>query len=272
VQEKSWMELLNKMSIAQHLQSVLSDAVSCDLDIFPCVTSTNTVCADYAANQTLHKPYVCIAEQQTAGRGRRGRVWDSPAGSGLYFSIAWRIADIEAWQGLSLAVGLVLVQAMEKNLNAQSLKLKWPNDILQADKKLGGVLIEIVRDATNASVLVIGAGINCQHTAAIAEPDNERAYLSETVDELDKNQLVADLIATIIFLLQDYESKQFTAYRADWEHYDAYREREVVLLSAGNITIAGIERGVNARGELRVDVDGVIRTVNAGELSLRLAG
>jgi BirA family biotin operon repressor/biotin-[acetyl-CoA-carboxylase] ligase len=200
-------------------------------------------------------------------------VWDSPAGSGLYFSIAWRIADIEAWQGLSLAIGLVLLQTLEKHLAVQNLQLKWPNDILYADKKLGGVLIEIVRDATNAPVLVIGAGINCQrNTAAIEEPDNERAYLSETVDELDKNQLVAELITTIIFLLQDYESKQFTAYRADWERYDAYREREVVLLSAGNITIAGIERGVNARGELRVDVDGVIRTVNAGELSLRLAG
>lgn len=266
------MELLNKTLIAKRLQFVSGEGVHYNLDVFPCVTSTNTVCTDYAANQTLHKPYVCIAEQQTAGRGRRGRVWDSPAGTGLYFSIAWRIADIEAWQGLSLAIGLVLVRTLEKHLNVQNLQLKWPNDILYADKKLGGVLIEIVRDATNAPVLVIGVGINCQRSLeGTTEPNNERAYLSETVSELDQNQLVAELITAIVLLLQDYESKQFTAYRADWQRYDAYREREVVLLSAGNIAIAGIERGVNAHGELRVDVDGVIRTVNAGELSLRLA-
>ncbi len=144
---------------------------------------------------------------------------------GLYFSIAWRIADIEAWQGLSLAIGLALVQTLEKHLNVQNLQLKWPNDILYADKKLGGVLIEIPSVyvmQTNAPVLVIGVGINCQRSLeGTTEPNNERAYLSGTFSELDQNQLVAELITAIALLLQDYESKQFTAYRADWQRYDA---------------------------------------------------
>ncbi len=74
----------------------------------------------------------------------------------------------------------------------------------------------------------------------------------------------------MIALLQSYESKQFGAYRADWERYDAYRDRDVVLLTDSSVTAAGIEQGVNDKGELRVRVDGVLRHISTGEVSLRL--
>ena len=243
------------------------------LAVFPCVTSTNTVCAERAAQPDFVSPFVCIANQQTAGRGRRGRVWDSPPSAGLYLSLAWGISDIEAWQGLSLAVGLVIAQVLEKTAQLPGLQLKWPNDILQDNKKLGGVLIEVVRDAANAPVLVIGAGINCERDHAQTDAiTNERAYLSDSAATVvvSRNALAAELVAAMLALLQSYESKQFRGYRADWERYDAYRDREVVLLTDGNVTAAGIEQGVNDQGELRVLVDGVLRNVSTGEVSLRL--
>jgi BirA family biotin operon repressor/biotin-[acetyl-CoA-carboxylase] ligase len=242
------------------------------LDVRDSVTSTNAICIEYAAQHELYAPYICIASQQTAGRGRRGRVWDSPLAAGIYLSIAWRIADLEAWQGMSLAVGVAVIQALESVTGVSGLQLKWPNDILLGDGKLGGVLIEVTRDAVQSSVLVIGVGINCERPSDTGQTDNARAYLSEQVSSpVCHSTLGGALAVGILDVLQCFESLRFAAYRDMWEGYDAWRGRDVVLLSGDNVIAAGIESGVNAVGELLILQEGVLKPVNAGELSLRLA-
>lgn len=266
--------MLSYENIASLLQAPL--LASCHLQVHHCVTSTNTLCTEQAQQLSFTSPFICIASQQTAGRGRRGRVWDSPAGAGVYLSIAQHIARLEEWQGLSLAVGVAIVQTLESvlvvNNAANTLQLKWPNDILLDGRKLGGVLIEIVRDVQHRPVLVVGVGLNvCRPTDQQDAPDNPRAYLSEVNGAvLDHNALSAALITTLMTLLQSFASRGFVHWRSEWERYDAYRQREVMLLADAQVTVCGIEQGVNDQGELCVLVDGVPRYISTGEVSLRV--
>jgi BirA family biotin operon repressor/biotin-[acetyl-CoA-carboxylase] ligase len=103
---------------------------------------------------------VCLAEQQTAGRGRRGRSWVSPFASNLYLSVVWEFeGGAASLEGLSLAVGVAVAQGLE-NCGAGGIELKWPNDLLHQGRKLGGILIEMVGDAAGSCQVVIGIGIN----------------------------------------------------------------------------------------------------------------
>lgn len=242
------------------------------LRVYDSVTSTNTVCAEHAAQPDFVSPFICVADQQTAGRGRRGRVWDSPPGAGVCVSVAWRIAQVDHWQGLSLAVGLQVVQTLETVFSIGGLQLKWPNDILWNGRKLGGVLIDIVRDAQQSPVLIVGVGVNCQRPmTAQSVPDTVRAYVSDTTpQEVARSQLTAELLLALMQLLSVFDARGFAAYRVDWERYDAYRDKEVMLLADGQAALLGVEQGVTEQGELCVQVDGVTQCVSVGEVSLRL--
>ena len=111
---------------------------------------------------------VCTAEQQTAGRGRRGREWISPFGRNLYVSTVWEFTQgAAALEGLSLAVGVAVAQAL-KGLGLPEVQLKWPNDIQHEGKKLGGVLLEMVGDASRQCQVVVGIGVNVAMPGAAA--------------------------------------------------------------------------------------------------------
>src|SRR5690554_891663 len=134
---------------------------------------------------------VCLAEQQTSGRGRRGRDWVSPYAQNVYLSVAVPFSDgAQKLEGLSLLVGLVLVEALEA-CGFQGCGLKWPNDILLEGRKLAGILVEITGDLTADCVAVIGVGIN----VLMKDPESAIAQawtsllLSRQVAQLDRNRL-----------------------------------------------------------------------------------
>ncbi len=273
-------QLLDQHLIRQQLQTLVPDAAY--VDVFTSVTSTNTVCAEKIAHADFSGLYICLAEHQTQGRGRRGRVWSSPASAGLYLSIAQRIDSIDTLGGLSLAVGLVVLQTLETHLGLTDIRLKWPNDLLYQGKKLGGVLIEIVRDASQLPTLIIGIGINCSHddsintinnTDTINNSDNTVACLADIPANklLERSALAASIIVAVLRLLEDYAQKTFAFYQADWNHRDAFNGQSVVLMTEGRVTASGIERGVNASGHLLLETEGRIESIDSGELSLRLA-
>lgn len=262
--------MLDPAAFTRQLQACT--AITPVVAVHDVLDSTNSACLAHAAQQPLRAPYVCLAAQQTAGRGRRGRVWDSPPEAGLYLSVAWRIARLDDWQGLSLAVGVVVVQALESAFGVPGLTLKWPNDILLGGAKLGGVLIEVGRDAAGETVLVTGVGLNRQPPAGAGEPANPRAWLTDVLPVLPAPEALAGVLAAALLQLgQDFAAQGgFAAYRAAWEQRDAYRGRDVLLLAGDSLVASGIASGVSATGELLVAQDGVLRPVNAGELSLRL--
>ena len=221
----------------------------------------------------LENGQACISEYQQAGRGRRGRSWVSPFASHLYFSFYWRFeAGIDKVTGLSLLVGIAVVNALEKT-GIQGASLKWPNDIYYQGKKLAGILIELNAQATEACHCVIGIGINVrmppEQAKLIDQPWVDLHQLSSA--SVKRNLLSATLIAELHRLLAEYEQTGLQPYLPRWFELDCFLNKEVNLLIADNIK-KGICRGINASGALLLECDGRVEEYIGGEISLRLAG
>lgn len=213
---------------------------------------------------------VCAAEWQSAGRGRRGRAWISPYAGNLYFSVLWRSAGgAAALEGLSLAVGLAVVDALQR-LGVPDLGLKWPNDVWQAGRKIGGILLEMQGDATGECQVVIGIGLNVKMPAAAAEGiDQAWTDVSTALGASPKRDLIlAEVLAALHEVLQRFSDGGFAALKSDWLKYDVCRD-QLVRIETGGQRRLGISRGVSDQGGLLLEMDGVVEAIYGGEVSLR---
>lgn len=215
---------------------------------------------------------VCIAEQQTAGRGRRGRRWISPFASNLYLSLVWEFAGGSAAAGgLSLAVGVAVTDALQR-CGVTNLQLKWPNDILCGTAKLGGILVEIVESGTRACQLVVGVGINVQMPAAAAAAIDQdwTDIVSVTGSAPGRNHLLACLLDELLPLLASFETTGFGPWRQRWLERDAYAGKSV-LVQSGALQLEGTASGINEQGALLLRVGETMQALHGGEVSLRAA-
>jgi len=214
---------------------------------------------------------VLVADRQTAGRGRRGRVWTSTPEGSLTFSILWRLTP-KRISGLSLAIGLALLNALEK-LGASHLTLKWPNDLLYAPPdrtpgKLAGILVELASGGRDTAV-VIGVGLNLFVPHGLPNP---AAGLIDCLPVLpSRAQLLTEILTQAHRMLVTLETHGFAALREAWQARHLYQNRPVLLLDAGHTEVAGICRGVDEEGTLLLEIAGQPGTSRffAGELSLR---
>ena len=214
---------------------------------------------------------VCLAERQTAGRGRMGRTWLSPFGCNLYLSLRWVFSGgSTALSGLTLAVGVVLVQALRR-LQIEGLKLKWPNDLLWHDRKLAGILLEMSGDASGPCEVVIGIGLNVRMPSAVGQLlDRPWADLRQVSGKRwSRNQLAGLVLDELLLMLVDFQRRGFEAWHRQWQELDAYRQREVIL-SAGAQSIRGTALGVNPEGALRLVTSQGEQHFSGGEISLEL--
>jgi BirA family biotin operon repressor/biotin-[acetyl-CoA-carboxylase] ligase len=214
--------------------------------------------------------FVCAAEQQTAGKGRRGRRWVSPYASNLYFSINWTFSEgVASIEGLSLAVGVAVVNALER-VGVYGVKLKWPNDVLYQGRKLAGVLLEVVGDMNGPCQVVVGIGLNVRMPKK-AEIDQPWVDL-HSIEPLaaDRNRVLAALLDQLLPLLAGYEKSGFTAFRERWLALDAYASKRI-LISLGPSTIEGKAVGVDVNGALLLETVEGIKSFNGGEVSVRRA-
>lgn len=249
-----------------------------DIDLLPSCDSTNAVLLS-RAEAGAPSGTVVIAEEQTAGRGRRGRSWFASRGDSLTFSLLWRFEPGTAPAGLSLAVGVAVVRALEKataGVGADSpcgkaMALKWPNDILKDGRKLGGILVELVPGAPHAAI--IGIGINLHLPAGM--PNDLRAA-SAALDAngtggtaVDSNALYAALLGELLHTLESFAGGGFAAIRAEWLARHAFQDALVTLTSDFGPPAAGVCRGVDTDGALLLEVDGRIERILSGEVSLR---
>jgi BirA family biotin operon repressor/biotin-[acetyl-CoA-carboxylase] ligase len=237
---------------------------------FPSLDSTNAEALRILPTaETL--PFFVLAERQTSGRGRRGRNWVSPFGENIYFSLVIRVeGGMRQLEGLSLAVGLALLRVVHDQ-GVTDAGLKWPNDVLVGDRKLGGVLLELSGDPADVCHVVIGIGLNVNMLAAsntfIDQPwTSMRAELGCISN---RNELVLALNQQLSNYLNIQLQQGFIALQDEWQHNHLWQDRYVAITS-GAEPIEGVVLGVDHSGALRLRVDEVEQVFSGGELSLRL--
>lgn len=211
-----------------------------------------------------------VTEQQTSGRGRRGREWVSPFGRNLYFSLVWRFeTGASAIEGLSLLVGLALARAIEELPGVQP-QLKWPNDLLCGGRKLAGILLEMAGDPSGDCQVVIGVGINvnmpAQASRGIDQPWTDLQQL--TGSAVSRNELLARILNHLVPMLMQFADNGFAPFRTAWESYHAY-QRQPVQLMLGNRVESGACMGVTASGAIRIANAEGEQQFHGGEVSLR---
>lgn len=268
------IDLLDAESLRGALPASVASRIA-RLEVFTELGSTNRRLLD-------HDPPspglldVCIAEYQTAGRGRRGRRWTTPLGGGLCLSVAWRFADVPPeLSALTLAAGVVVRRAIER-LSGVRIALKWPNDLVWDERKLGGILLELKGEAQGGCHVVTGIGLN------VALPPLLLAALSDwprgAVDLQSatgggappaRAALAAALIEGLADLFSSYAAAGFSAYRADWREADCLQGRRITIDDASG-PVSGIALGIDGDGALLIETEAGERCrVISGDVSVR---
>ena len=232
--------------------------------------------AAFGRRATDWQPCLLVAEQQSAGRGRQGRNWQSQAGASLTFSLGVGLAAGE-WSGLSLAVGVALCEALAPASAVQApeahprLALKWPNDLWlmdgpQAGRKLGGILIETVT-AGAQRLAIIGVGLNVRSFDA-QQASTGFAALQELDPLATAPGVLAQVALPLVRAVKQFEREGFAAFAARFEAHDLLRGRTVRTTHPD--TPEGVACGVSAQGALLVQTASGMKTVSSGEVSVRL--
>ncbi|HEY8519571.1 MAG TPA: biotin--[acetyl-CoA-carboxylase] ligase [Gammaproteobacteria bacterium] len=266
------IDLLDRAALAETLERRLGGAVR--LEVHTELPSTNARLLE-AAPPPLGVSNACIAEYQTAGRGRRGRRWRTPLGAGLCLSVAWQFErtppDLPA---LSLAAGVVArrVLAAEAGVDAA---LKWPNDLVWDERKLGGILVEMTAEAQGACHVVIGLGLNVSMPPALlaAVSDWPRGAVDLAIatggSPPSRTALAAALVEALHRLCAGYAHSGFAPYLDDWRAADYLRGRRVAIDEPQG-PVTGVALGIEPSGALLIETDaGERRRVIAGDVSVR---
>lgn len=231
--------------------------------------STNGALLERARRGAPHA-LALACEHQTAGRGRRGKRWESGIGTDLTFSVLWRFQrGAAALSGLSLAVGVALVRALAR-LGYGGVQLKWPNDLQLRGRKLGGILIEVIGDRLGPSAVVVGIGLNVHWSAArtVAVDQPATGLPERAVSVPSRTTLLAGLLLELRSALDQFAHAGFAPFRAEWLQYHAWQGRQVTLRVAEGLVAGGEAVGVGEDGALLVrSVRGVER-FHSGELRL----
>lgn len=265
------VELLERERILNALPTGIAAGVAA-LDVAWTLESTNT--------ELLTRPTpacgvdVLLAERQTGGRGRRGRQWASPLAAHVYLSLARGFdGGLARLAGLSLAIGVAAAEAL-RAAGFQDVGLKWPNDLLVDDRKIGGLLVEGGGEVGGPARAVIGLGIN------VHMPDAFAAGIGQPWTDLDslaghpvsRNQIVATLLAHLLPALDQFDAHGLAPFLPRYAALDLLAGRRVRVEEAGQLH-EGRALGLAADGALKValDADAGERCFHAGEVSVRPA-
>ncbi|MBS0185996.1 MAG: biotin--[acetyl-CoA-carboxylase] ligase [Proteobacteria bacterium] len=252
--------LLNKESLLKALPQK-----NIKLEIFESLPSTQT----YLKSMTSSSPYVCLAERQTNGKGRFGRPWHSPFGQNIYLSLLYHFQkDISELSGLSLMISLSIIKTLNQLFKKTIVfQLKWPNDIVVNQKKLGGVLIEMQAESYGLSTAVIGIGLNVNMIEKDALPFECASLRDFHKTSIDRNEICQILLKNLFEDLRVFQEQGFDAFQKSWPLFDALYNKSITL-KIGERTISGIAKGINEMGHLLLaEEDKTLRTFAAGEAS-----
>jgi BirA family biotin operon repressor/biotin-[acetyl-CoA-carboxylase] ligase len=259
---KMTLELLNIEKISMAIESSNASRLSA-LHIFDTIDSTNSYLLE-KARLNAASGLVCLAEQQTKGRGRLGREWYSPYAVNIYCSILWRFPRLsQDISGLSIAVAVMVASALRKYGISAEIQLKWPNDVWVANRKLAGILLE----RNDKTGVVIGIGLNLDVADA-----NEKKWID--VAELmgrpvKRNFLVGLLLNELLEKLPVYASQGISAFLPEWKKHDVLCDKEVSVQTPEKC-VSGTMRGISEQGELLLeDATGGLLRFSYGEVSVK---
>lgn len=267
---------LDAAALSDALDPAVAHLIS-RLDVLPEVDSTSA----YLLRSSPPPPgtlAVCVAERQTAGRGRRGRGWTTPPGGGLALSAAWRFAATPGGlSALPLAVGVAAKRAIER-LTGVAIQLKWPNDLVWDGRKLGGILLDHVADSRGGGCMVaIGIGINVamppESLAAVSDWPRGAVDLSQATNGAPPRMaaLAASLLTELARLLSSFATCGGADHLREFSRADWLDGRSVSVAAPGG-EWTGVARGVAPDGALQVETaDGTYRRVLSGDVSIRWA-
>ena len=266
------IELLDADAISAAIPPRLADRVG-PVHIFDELDSTN----NWLREQSLAgapSGSVCVAEMQSAGRGRRGKHWVSPFAANLYLSLLWRsAAGVAALGGLSLVTGIAVLRCLRAQ-GIETAGLKWPNDILAGEAKLAGILIDVVGESSGPCAVILGTGINiCMPPLAgegIAQHWTDLQHLSNAGVTPSRNQLAASLLEHLVPAIAEFEMSGLQPFLDEWRRYDVVAGCEVDLHLPDGI-VSGTACGIDESGALLVDTQQGRRRFASAEVSVRIA-
>ncbi len=262
-------EALDEAYLRQHLLGG-TDGPLRALDLHPVTDSTNRRLFEQLASGSIHAR-LCLAEFQTAGRGRHGQDWICPYGGGLCLSLGWHFPRApESLTALGLVVGLVLMQVLEAE-GLQQAGLKWPNDILWRGRKLAGILLELQGQQDGPVDVVIGIGLNMRlPDSATQRIDQPCADLHRALGQVPgRNRLTVSLVQRLGAALEHFARQGFAGFHGLWPRYDLLRDQPVRLSSPAGV-YAGMARGVDDTGALIIGMQGRQRRFLSGDVSVRM--
>ena len=266
------LDLLDGKTLAAELRRSLRLPFTLQVDTQ--VASTNREAMAWAATAAADSGiFIALAEQQSAGRGRRGRDWVSPLAANIYLSlVASFSAGAAALEGLSLADGVAVRRALQR-FDCET-QLKWPNDILCAEKKLGGILLEMTGDPVGDCRVVIGVGLNVAMPAdaagAIGQPWTDLRTELGVVPR--RTELALALIEEVVEVTTHFQSRGFSYWRDEWLQASAWTAQAVQVEGPAGV-LSGVMIGVDDSGALLLqDHTGSVQRIVGGELSLRREG
>jgi BirA family biotin operon repressor/biotin-[acetyl-CoA-carboxylase] ligase len=226
-------------------------------------TSTSSLLLERAPAHAV----LLAANEQSAGRGRRGRRWHSPAGAGVLFSLALPLGrPVRELAGLSIVAGLAAVRAL-RALGATQVGLRWPNDLMAGGAKLGGILVETRAHGTGC-LAVVGIGINYRAVAGLGARLRRRvAALEQLLRPLPaRNAVIGAVGRELLAALRAFDASGFEAFRADWPTIDAYAGQRLRVRLQDGRTVAGTAAGIAPDGALQLSTRRGLRTVRDGRV------
>ena len=239
---------------------------SLDLEIFNEVNSTNSYLLEKVQDENVIS--ICLAEKQSSGRGRSGKVWQSPKNQNIYLSMSFLSkVSLNKFEGFSLFTALNISKAIKK-LYSFSPLIKWPNDLFLNDKKFGGILIE-TKSINGKLLMVIGIGLNVRM--------KENEYIDQKwtsiqkenpLLEIDRNELIAGILSEIINDLSLFERNGFKYFKEDYESLHMLKNQRVI--SSNHPEEKCIALDVNEDGSLNLIIGKKKNIVTSGEVSLKI--
>jgi BirA family biotin operon repressor/biotin-[acetyl-CoA-carboxylase] ligase len=263
------LNLLNKATLQMAYNELTEQQGQAQFEVHATIDSTNSELMRRIGSVDLTSGTVVVAEAQTAGRGRRGRQWQSPFGANLYFSYYWLLQDgLARAMGVSIAVGLAVYDCL-RIVGMKNVALKWPNDILADGAKLAGILVELDGQPEGPCHLVIGIGLNLAMPSAVSELiDQTWTDLKSQQINIEKNLLVATLTVCLEKRLAHYAKSGLSNMYKEWNELNAFKD-QLISLNTGERAWQGKCVGIDEQGGICLRQDGEVKSYYGGEISLR---
>jgi BirA family transcriptional regulator, biotin operon repressor / biotin---[acetyl-CoA-carboxylase] ligase len=263
------IELLSEKRLKKSLSPQASECCR-NIEVLFKTESTNSCLFNRLLTEQIHGEVV-LAEYQSHGRGRRGNKWISPLASGIIFSVGWRFDIVpRALSLLSLYMGVAIARALH-SIKITNVGLKWPNDVVVMNKKIGGILLEVRGETSGPVDVVIGIGINYKFAEDVKSSIEQAVtdICSHTEQHISRNKFVATLLSNVFEILENLNTDQNLNLLDEWRALDCYLERRATLLLP-NEEIEGVLKGVDNQGSLLMSVAGEVKRYMSGEISLRV--